>query len=169
MKPRAISALARAITAENTAQHACVAWLGPSAYSPRRSERSAARLAHQSGGLGVPSSNLGAPTIITKVHDNRVRLFTRNGNDWTDRYPWIVEDAARLPVRRAVMDAECCCDGADGVTDFNSLHSRLNDHNAFPYVFDLLVLEEADIRPLPLSERRKQLAKLLRKAKPVFD
>ncbi len=28
----------------------------------RRSERSAARLAHQSGGLGVPSSNLGAPT-----------------------------------------------------------------------------------------------------------
>jgi hypothetical protein len=31
-------------------------------YSPPRSERSAARLAHQSGGLGVPSSNLGAPT-----------------------------------------------------------------------------------------------------------
>ena len=28
-----------------------------------KSERSAARLAHQSGGLGVPSSNLGAPTI----------------------------------------------------------------------------------------------------------
>src|SRR5580700_18976 len=30
----------------------------------RYSERSAARLAHQSGGLGVPSSNLGAPTIL---------------------------------------------------------------------------------------------------------
>ena len=34
----------------------------PNHYSPRHSERSAARLAHQSGGLGVPSSNLGAPT-----------------------------------------------------------------------------------------------------------
>jgi hypothetical protein len=34
----------------------------PKHYSPRHSERSAARLAHQSGGLGVPSSNLGAPT-----------------------------------------------------------------------------------------------------------
>jgi hypothetical protein len=33
------------------------------AYSSARSERSAARLAHQSGGLGVPSSILGAPTI----------------------------------------------------------------------------------------------------------
>ena len=38
-----------------------------SPYSPRRSERSAARLAHQSGGLGVPSSNLGAPT--SKIKD----------------------------------------------------------------------------------------------------
>ena len=100
------------------------------------------------------------------IRDNRVRLFTHNGNDWTDRYPWIVEDASRLPVRRVVMDAECCCDGPDGVTDFNALHSRLNDNRAFAYVFDLLMLEDADIRPLPLGERRKQLAKLLRKAKP---
>jgi hypothetical protein len=29
-------------------------------------ERSAARLAHQSGGLGVPGSNPGAPTKILK-------------------------------------------------------------------------------------------------------
>jgi ATP-dependent DNA ligase len=80
------------------------------------------------------------------IRDNRVRLFTRNGNDWTERYPWIVEDAARLPVRRAVMDAECCCAGPDGITDFNSLHSRLNDHIAFAYVFDLLMLEDAERR-----------------------
>src|SRR5580700_10959653 len=41
-----------------------VAAQGPVPYSARQySERSAARLAHQSGGLGVPSSNLGAPTI----------------------------------------------------------------------------------------------------------
>ena len=35
----------------------------------RYSERSAARLAHQSGGLGVPSSNLGAPTTQTIVFE----------------------------------------------------------------------------------------------------
>ena len=38
-----------------------------------------------------------------------------------------------MPVRRAVMDAECCYAAADGITDFNSLHSRLNDHHAFAY------------------------------------
>jgi bifunctional non-homologous end joining protein LigD len=100
------------------------------------------------------------------VRDRRVRLFTRTGVDWSDRYPWIVEDAARLPVRRAIMDAECCCAGEDGVTDFDALHSRVNDHNAFAYAFDLLSVEDKDIRLLPLVERRKQLAKILRKAKP---
>jgi bifunctional non-homologous end joining protein LigD len=95
-----------------------------------------------------------------------VRLFTRTGVDWTDRYPWIVEAAARLPVKQAIIDAECCCDGKDGVTDFNLLHSRLNDDAAFAYAFDLLMLEGADIRRAPLTERRNHLAKLLRKAKP---
>jgi len=30
------------------------------------------------------------------VRDGRVRLYTMNGNDWTRRYPRIVEEAARL-------------------------------------------------------------------------
>jgi bifunctional non-homologous end joining protein LigD len=43
---------------------------------------------------------------------------------------------------------------------------RLSDHNAFAYAFDLLSIEDKDIRGLPLVKRRKQLAKILRKAKP---
>jgi hypothetical protein len=64
------------------------------------------------------------------------------------------------------MDAECCCADEDDVTDFDALHSRVNDHSAFAYAFDLLSVEDTDIRGLPLVERRKQLAKILRKAKP---
>jgi hypothetical protein len=41
----------------------------------RYSERSAARLAHQSGGLGVPSSNLGAPTTQTIVFEQFSDFF----------------------------------------------------------------------------------------------
>ena len=52
------------------------------------------------------------------LRDGRVRLFTRSGADWSNRYPWIIADASRLPVSQAVMDAECCCAGPDGVTDF---------------------------------------------------
>ena len=56
------------------------------------------------------------------LRDGRVRLFTRTGVDWSDRYPWIVEDAARLPVKHAIIDAECCCADEDGLTDFDALH-----------------------------------------------
>src|SRR5713101_2465523 len=49
----------------------------PNHYSPRRSERSAARLAHQSGGLGVPSSNLGAPT----TNPNKSKTLARFGQN----------------------------------------------------------------------------------------
>jgi ATP-dependent DNA ligase len=95
-----------------------------------------------------------------------VRLFTRNGNDWTDRYPWIVEDVARLPVKRAIIDAEYCCADSNGVTDFNTLHSRLNDNEVFAFAFDLLLVDDVDLRPAQLSERKARVAKLLRKAKP---
>ena len=100
------------------------------------------------------------------IRDGGVRLFTRTGVDWSDRYPWIVEDAARLPVKQAIIDAECCCADENGLTDFDTLHSRLNDEAAFAYAFDLLMVDDADIRRLPLTHRRDRLAKLLRKAKP---
>jgi len=45
------------------------------------------------------------------VRDKRLRLYTMTGVDWTDRYPWIVEDVARLKVGQAILDAECVCDG----------------------------------------------------------
>ena len=49
------------------------------------------------------------------------------GVDWTARYPWIVEDVARLNVQHAIIDAECCCDGDGGVTDFERLMARVHD------------------------------------------
>ena len=96
-----------------------------------------------------------------------MRLYTVTGVNWTDRYPWIVQDVARLDVDHAIIDAECCCDGENGTTDFNRLHSRTHDALAYAYAFDLLAIDGADTRALPLSERKAALAHLLRKASPV--
>jgi bifunctional non-homologous end joining protein LigD len=38
--------------------------------------------------------------------DDRVRLFSRNGYDWTGRYPWIVEAARKIRQKRFVLDGE---------------------------------------------------------------
>ncbi len=96
----------------------------------------------------------------------RVSLYTMTGVDWTDRYPWIVEDVARLNVRHAILDAECVCDGDKGIADFERLMARVHDASAYAYAFDLLALDGEDTRKLPLSERKAALGKLLRKAKP---
>src|SRR5262249_17043009 len=58
---------------------------------------------------------------------DRVRLFTRNGYDWTARYPWIVEAARKIRQTRFVLDGEAVILGVDGIADFNALHSRQHD------------------------------------------
>ena len=87
-----------------------------------------------------------------------MRLYTMTGVDWTDRYPWIAQDVGRLKVDHAIIDAECCCDGENGIADFNRLQARLYDASAYAYAFDLLAIDGTDTRALPLSERKEALA-----------
>ena len=69
-------------------------------------------------------------------------------------------------MRHAIIDAECCCDGENGITDFERLMARVHDASAYAYAFDLLALDGNDMRRQPLADRKAALAKLLRKAKP---
>jgi bifunctional non-homologous end joining protein LigD len=55
---------------------------------------------------------------------DRVRLITRGGYNWTDRYPWIVEAALKNRHKQFVIDGEAVVLGADGIADFDALHSR---------------------------------------------
>jgi ATP-dependent DNA ligase len=54
--------------------------------------------------------------------------------------------------------------GADGLAVFDALHRRHEATDAILYAFDLLELNGKDLRPLPLSERRTNLARLLARA-----
>jgi bifunctional non-homologous end joining protein LigD len=55
---------------------------------------------------------------------DRVRLISRGGYDWAERFPLIVSAALNLPERHFVLDGEVVVLRADGVSDFDSLHSR---------------------------------------------
>ena len=92
---------------------------------------------------------------------DRVRLLTRNGHDWTRRYPWIVESAFRNPTQQFVIDGEAVVLGVDGVSDFDALYSRQNDEQVQLYAFDVLAMDGEDLRQLPLSQRKINLARLL--------
>jgi bifunctional non-homologous end joining protein LigD len=98
------------------------------------------------------------------VRAGRVRLYTMNAADWTERYPLIVEAASRLK-RDAVFDCEVICPDEYGRADFDRLHSRCFEHEAIACAFDLLRLDGDDLRRLPLSERKSKLDKLLRRSR----
>jgi bifunctional non-homologous end joining protein LigD len=101
--------------------------------------------------------------LLARKRDGRVRLFTRRGFDWTERYPRIGKAVAALRPASVTIDGEAvCCDDA-GVAVFERLHSRAHDAEAFLYAFDLLDLDGEDWRPRPLEERKGQLERLLDK------
>ena len=60
-----------------------------------------------------------------------------------------------------MIDGEAVLLGVDGISDFNGLHSRRHDDEVQLYAFDILALGGEDLRKLPLSMRKANLARLL--------
>jgi bifunctional non-homologous end joining protein LigD len=100
--------------------------------------------------------------LIVHRDDNRVRLLTRNGFDWSGRYPWIAESALKNRTKQFVIDGEVVVLGVNGVSDFEALYSHRHDDEAQLYAFDVLAMDGEDLRQLPLSMRKASLARLLR-------
>jgi|SRR3984957_19293484 bifunctional non-homologous end joining protein LigD len=90
-----------------------------------------------------------------------VRLFTRNGYDWSARYPAISVTAALLRAKSFTLDGEAVVCGSDGVAVFDALHRRGTVTEAMLYAFDLLELDGEDLRTQPLVDRKKRLSRLL--------
>src|SRR5262249_15276947 len=97
---------------------------------------------------------------------NRVRLITRGGHNWADRYPWIVETARKNRHQQFVIDGEAVVLDGDGIADFNALRSRRRGTRGLRYAFEVLTLEGEDLRALPLSVRKLNLARLLSRRHP---
>lgn len=89
--------------------------------------------------------------------------YTRNGHDWTERYPLIIESAQRIDCRSALIDGEICVQNEHGVTDFAALPAAIrNDPGSLIFfAFDLLHLDGDDLRSQPLEERRAKLRWML--------
>ena len=97
------------------------------------------------------------------VERGEARVFTRNGYDWSDRYPSIVRAAANLRCQSAIIDGETIVQNGNGASDFEALSSamRQRPHSIILYAFDLLHLDGKDLRQQTLMERRDSLKHLL--------
>lgn len=103
-----------------------------------------------------------------------VRLLTRKGANYTKRLPIIATAVAALKPRRLVLDAELCSLRPDSSPDFHALQATMrskhpNDSALAVFIFDVLHIDDEDLRRLPLTDRRKKLERILRRARaPLF-
>ncbi|UCI10203.1 DNA ligase D [Mesorhizobium sp. B1-1-8] len=105
------------------------------------------------------------------IEGGAARAFTRRGYDWSHRYKRIVQTAANLPVKSAIIDGEAVVLGSTGLPDFQALERELGNPNSpklMFFAFDLLHLNGRDLRPQPLVQRKAALRDLLEKAAPTL-
>ena len=94
------------------------------------------------------------------------RLLTRNGHDWSQRYPLIVEAVNRLKVRSCLIDGEAVACDENGLAVFQRLRRKPTGKHVFLYAFDLLELDGQDLRREPIETSKATLASLLRGSLP---
>ncbi|HEU0302723.1 MAG TPA: DNA polymerase ligase N-terminal domain-containing protein, partial [Longimicrobium sp.] len=106
--------------------------------------------------------------LLAMLKDGEARVVTRNGNDWTERFPAVAAALARLPARTAVLDGEVVVLTPQGTTSFQALQNVMSSGRGGElvfYAFDLTYLEGMDLRASPLAARKEALRALLAAAK----
>lgn len=120
----------------------------------------------------------GFRTLVFRDGDE-VALLSRGGRPMTRYFPELLPAIRTLRERKLVLDGEIVVVGANGL-DFGALQQRVHPaesrvrmlSQATPswfIAFDVLAEGHADLRKLPLGDRRKRLEKLLKGVKsPIF-
>ena len=111
---------------------------------------------------------------LVAVAEAKVRVFTRNGLDWTDRFGPLVEALAALGLPPALIDGEITAPGEDGNPSFSALQAVLKRGHGVQgesqrldfHAFDLLSVSAEDLRDRPNIERKERLEALLGQAAP---
>jgi bifunctional non-homologous end joining protein LigD len=101
--------------------------------------------------------------VQTHIQNAEVRIYTRRGNDWTNRFKKAAADAWHISAGSAIIDGEIAVPAADGTTDFSVLQNELRgkSRKIVLVAFDLLYLNGRDLRKLPLIERKMLLRKVI--------
>jgi bifunctional non-homologous end joining protein LigD len=91
-------------------------------------------------------------------------IYTRNGLNWTKRFPTVAHAMGSVPATELILDGEVISPEANGRANFSQLQDDLAksryDRMLF-YAFDLLFIDGYDLRFCKLIDRKEALANLL--------
>jgi bifunctional non-homologous end joining protein LigD len=109
--------------------------------------------------------------VQLRIANDDIKVFTRRGYDWTNRFRKVADDAYLINAGSAIIDGEVVVPAEDGTTDFSVLQNELKGKSTriVLVAFDLLYLNGRDLRKLPLVERKAVLKKLIEKTPIQFS
>ncbi len=102
--------------------------------------------------------------MLTRIENGTVKLFTRNGHDWTHKLPALAESLAKLPLNSAWLDGEIVVQGEKGTPEFQLLQNAFDTaHTAkiIYYLFDIPYCEGHELKDVALEARRDILQRVL--------
>ncbi len=102
--------------------------------------------------------------IIARISNGKVRLITRNGNDYTDHFPHVASALSKLKADSAIVDGEMVVLDKNGRSDFEAMQMLMKEPGKCDpvyYTFDLPYCDGFDLRDASLIDRKKQLEMLL--------
>jgi bifunctional non-homologous end joining protein LigD len=101
---------------------------------------------------------------LARIEDGSVRLITRSGHDWSDRYGSLAKAFASVPSAKALIDGEIVVQDERGLSSFAALQDALAEGRSQEltfFAFDLLHLDGYDLCAVPLVQRKETLHALL--------
>jgi bifunctional non-homologous end joining protein LigD len=104
--------------------------------------------------------------IMARRDGDGVRLFSRNGHDFTARFPHAVAAVKALPAHSFLIDGEAIVTDDKGLAVFELVRRQRHGGAAVLCAFDLIDLEGEDLRRAPIEHRKRTLAKLVRTPHP---
>ncbi|MFM0515936.1 MULTISPECIES: DNA ligase D [Caballeronia] len=118
------------------------------------------------GGEWIVESKLDGYRLLARVDKKRVKLLTRNGHDWTTRFPLLVAELKELQLSSAWMDGEIVV-LKNGIPSFSALQNAVDgqsNKDILYFLFDVMFLDGKDLRKVPLWSRRALLAPIVENA-----
>ncbi len=107
--------------------------------------------------------------LLARVQGRDIRLFTRNGHDWTHKLSRLHAALLKMKLPDGWYDGEIVVHDEAGTPNFGLLQQAFDGANTSDivyFVFDCPYLNGYDLREVPLIERRALLEKALARAAP---
>ncbi len=99
-----------------------------------------------------------------RLDRGQVKLLTRTGLDWTEKYPATARALGAISVQQAYIDGELCAVAETGITSFGLLQAATDNRQTGSlifFAFDLLFLDGENLMPVLLADRKQRLQRLL--------